>query len=803
MDIGGRYRKASTITAANLKAVARSTSIRDLSSLALPEVDAVADLVAQMVPAGNVPGVILNGLARLTGRQAPLRTVRRDVNLLFKGVEQTLDRVLYTAVFAGPAAVIWGYQHLLRLAGKNPEDSFPEGTWQFYADYALREDTARHANETHGFDTILSEHRLQLDQVDRMTAWVMAAVFCMHQYNDLLENEWRERVYIRLLQDVTAGRPESMSAARLYRQWEMQRPYGRGLDAEASQDYPTYRRACFDRFLGGRLAGLETSLRREWQQRVEAAERRDLPAYQDQMSILAYLRPDTYGETRIPIPLAEACVAVIYQGRYYLIPACAPGGEGPADVQVIRRKIAAMLSHPPSAPPLNLAPLASIRRSDAAHLRAAVDATVRADLEALQLAPVVLNFDQRPRALPLPELRQAERGLGDHALTIFDTGETFVFDQSHIFIDGTWGTALAEIVTNEALSWAAYLHTLPPPSVAPHPPHALTCRLDIASRDTARQAARVMPEVSAETRQVNLQAIQFLRRLFKLRNDLISLTVNDLLVLYRAIHAATYQPDPELVSALRVLQGNAETRQAALAALDSTGTCRTNPAIMILVDATLRSPRDRVYPMTFQVPLAELDLLGLHRQVKEALEGYRNGVGDPSTLYAEFDRLQRIYLATIAGFGQVMSRAKEIAIAGESGSVGTIKLLAHLPTPLQRMLDRLPGRIEVLNDIIKGREILSNVGAVVPSSTITRFATAKDDNEKKTLAWGIVTDAEGVMCISLRDFRPHVALLMACSQRPMAEWMARDYLQSYARGLNAFVRDLHQITRASRETHGA
>ncbi|HSJ57174.1 MAG TPA: hypothetical protein VLC95_08330, partial [Anaerolineae bacterium] len=104
--------------------------------------------------------------------------------------------------------------------------------------------------------------------------------------------------------------------------------------------------------------------------------------------------------------------------------------------------------------------------------------------------------------------------------------------------------------------------------------------------------------------------------------------------------------------------------------------------------------------------------------------------------------------------------------------------------------------------IIKGREIVSNVGAVVPSSTVTRFATAKDDSEKKTLAWGVVTDAEGVMCVSLRDFRPHVALLIACGQRRVAEWMARDYLVSYARGLNAYVRDLHQITRASRETHG-
>jgi hypothetical protein len=148
----------------------------------------------------------------------------------------------------------------------------------------------------------------------------------------------------------------------------------------------------------------------------------------------------------------------------------------------------------------------------------------------------------------------------------------------------------------------------------------------------------------------------------------------------------------------------------------------------------------------------------------------------------------------------VLSRAKEIANAGESGSVGTIKLLAHMPAPLQRMLDQVPGRFDVLNDIIKGREVFSNVGAVAPSSTLTRFITAKDDNEKKTLAWGVITDARGVMRVSLRDFRPHVAALAACGRNDLAARITQDYLSTYAHGLNDFIRDLQRITRASRET---
>jgi hypothetical protein len=123
-----------------------------------------------------------------------------------------------------------------------------------------------------------------------------------------------------------------------------------------------------------------------------------------------------------------------------------------------------------------------------------------------------------------------------------------------------------------------------------------------------------------------------------------------------------------------------------------------------------------------------------------------------------------------------------------------------MPTPLQRLLDDVPGRFDILNDIIKGREVVSNVGAVAPKSTLTRFITAKDDNEKKTLAWGIITDARGVMRISLRDFRPHVRLLKAAGQKELAARIVQDYLDAYAHGLNHYIQDLLKITEASRET---
>jgi hypothetical protein len=775
--------------------------LTQVSRLSLPEVDAVVDAVARVIPAGNVPGVILSGLARLSGRKPPLKTIKRDINLLFRGVEQTLDKAVYGAFFAGPAAVIWGYQNLLKLAGKSPEDAFPEGVWQFYVDYALREDTARHTNETHGFDTVLNHHQIALSPVDRATAWAMAAIQCLHAYDDLLANEWRERVYLSLLAEVTQDEAKAERYSRLPRAWAKQRPYARGADA-GQDSYPTYRRRCFDRFLAEATEDLPARLRRAWQRQIRIAEAQALPAYQRQMSMMAYLDAGPYHETRMPITPDEAHIGLIHQGAYYLIPICKPGTKQPIDVLTVRQHVAMILQRPLQTTPVPLAPLAVIQRAALAALRDQLSSKIAESLAILRHAPILLNLDARSRKLPLSELRQTERGIGDHALTCFDTGQTMAFDQSHIFFDGGWGAALAEIMTNEALSWAVYLATLPPVQVGADLPRALSFPFTPSDQNLIEKAPRIMPEVGAETRRVNLKAILRLRKLMKLRNDLIQLTVNDILILYRAIHAVTYRLAPELINELETLTHlEGDAGQAASVTLETLMLNKPrNPAILIPVDASQRSPRERLYPMTFEVPLGELNLINLHRGVVAALDAYERGVGERKDLYKKFDNLQRQYLASLAGFGQVMSRAKEIANAGESANVGALKLLAHMPSPLQKLLDQVPERFNILYDIIKGREVFSNLGAVAPTSTLTRFITAKDDNEKKILGWGVLTDAQGVMHISLRDFRPYVTLLIACGRGELARRITQAYLDSYAHGLNEFVQDLHRITRASRET---
>src|SRR5262249_36497455 len=155
---------------------------------------------------------------------------------------------------------------------------------------------------------------------------------------------------------------------------------------------------------------------------------------------------------------------------------------------------------------------------------------------------------------------------------IFDSGETFVFDQSHIFFDGAWGAALAETMTTEALSWAVYLNAQPPVQPAPQKLYtAAGLRFQPAELDLIAKAPRVAAEVGVESDEINLTTLLNLRKFFKQRSDTLQLTVNDLLVLYRAIHAMTYQPAPMLVAALEMLTESPQTKIAAQTALDEIG----------------------------------------------------------------------------------------------------------------------------------------------------------------------------------------------------------------------------------------
>ena len=153
----------------------------------------------------------------------------------------------------------------------------------------------------------------------------------------------------------------------------------------------------------------------------------------------------------------------------------------------------------------------------------------------------------------------------------------------------------------------------------------------------------------------------------------------------------------------------------------------------------------------------------------------------------------RKMLAYLQAFGELLNTLKAVTMRGESFNTATLRMLAHLPSSMQNLLDQIPQRISVLNEIIKGTEVFSNVGRVAPNSSLSRFSSARDDGETKQLIWGFLTDDKGTMHITLRDFRPFVPLLLQLRDPPgqaLADLLARDYLQVYVQDFNRFIDQL-------------
>jgi hypothetical protein len=244
------YQHASIKTADDLRTIALSSNLLHLSRLSLPEIEALTNEIGRVVPAGNVPGIILSGLARLSGREIAQADSEKQIGMLFTGVRQMLDKAIYGTFFAGPAAVLYGYQQLLRLAGKDPNSAFPNGTWQFYLEFALREDSARHTSETIGFHKRLSQHGVHLNEADMLAAWILASASFLKQLPDVLANEWYERVASSILGKIATSMsvPDANQYQALYTEWEQIRPFQRGMDA-GSDNYAHYRRRLFEAFL--------------------------------------------------------------------------------------------------------------------------------------------------------------------------------------------------------------------------------------------------------------------------------------------------------------------------------------------------------------------------------------------------------------------------------------------------------------------------------------------------------------------------------------------------------------------------
>ncbi len=249
------HRKAAAVTLASMEQVASTAQLTHFSNRSIADVEALKEEVSNVIPAGNIVGLVMGGLIRLRDRSLPVNQAKSDVSALMRGIDMLprnlMHRTVYGTLFVGPAAVLAAYQKLLTLTGKDPDSAFPDGLWQFYLEFALREDPARHANETMGFHQALSQYNLNLSPQDQLAAWVCAVSQIYFQYDDLLYNEWRERVYLYLIEQAVteANLSHKISFKRLPQAWAAQRPYRRGTDANPDENYALYRRRRFNNFL--------------------------------------------------------------------------------------------------------------------------------------------------------------------------------------------------------------------------------------------------------------------------------------------------------------------------------------------------------------------------------------------------------------------------------------------------------------------------------------------------------------------------------------------------------------------------
>jgi hypothetical protein len=140
-------------------------------------------------------------------------------------------------------------------------------------------------------------------ELDSAAAWVYAVLQVLFAYDDLLANEWDERVLPRTLDMVlearaakqisTAGTPEDArrladAAAQLARMhgvdrlasgWANIRPYRLPGETPLS-DYAAHRRAQFRAYLEAALRALPPDLRADLDTRFAARRAAELPAYQ-------------------------------------------------------------------------------------------------------------------------------------------------------------------------------------------------------------------------------------------------------------------------------------------------------------------------------------------------------------------------------------------------------------------------------------------------------------------------------------------------------------------------------------------
>jgi hypothetical protein len=686
-------------------------------------------------------------------------------------------------MFAGPASILAGYTMLLQLAGAKQDTYLPYGAWQFYVEFGLREDAARHQIETTGFHAAINTRRQSLSETDQLTAWVMACLCLIYDYDDLLSRVWEENLCLTTMEQTT-------SLTRLHRVWEQIRPFGSpdGLDISL----PEYRRQRFEQFVSEKLASLPSEERRQFEAawhdpqaiQARAAAR---TAYLDQMDIQMILEPGEHSDTRVSITTDALHIGIICRDTYYLIPYNDP--SQPQTLAAVHAQVSAILHNPPNSSELDLM-LTLAPRREQNRLRRLLAEPQRQSLARLRTAPLLINWDIVSTDQPLTSIRNRRRGVGDHPLTLFRTNRSMVFDFSHIFFDGAWAASTAEILTNQARRWTQRLHPMhvqPARVAAPAP-------LDLASSSKLQRAFSqfkpVFNTISGEARVDITPLIELRRALLRRVKPAVRLTVNDILVLHRTIFNQRYRPGTKLNSVLNDLQKNPETRTIMRIIEKILSDLRvTNPSLLIPIDASHVNPKERLFPCSFRNPLANFR----HKHDELVALMHQTSTAHSSETADAFKAARSDYLSQLIAFGELMRRYRGIAAQGETMSIKAIQLIAGLPDAMKRFADGISDQFSFINEAIKGEEVFSNIGQVAPGSSLSRFTSAKDDNDRKELVWGIMTDNEGYLCLSLRDFRPAVLALAQAGHESLAQQITQDFAEAFLYDLLTFVEDMRAV----------
>jgi hypothetical protein len=407
------------------------------------------------------------------------------------------------------------------------------------------------------------------------------------------------------------------------------------------------------------------------------------------------------------------------------------------------------------------------------------------ELSLFDYVPIIINWDQRDHTETLHKIRSSHRGIGNHALTIFRTEHSFVFDQSHIFFDAIWGMMISQIITDGAIE--TYHHMAEQQGkqrVLPVTPLRLTSS---SAFHNAAEKFSTTVEITAESETADLSQINRARKSLTRIN--IPITVNDLLTFFRSLHDQRYEPSLLLQKQLLDLRMAGHGELVDQVEGDWQRRRADAPSLLLPMDASFIDPKLRLFPATFRNFLP--DFFPIYEKATHILDELTY---HPSpAVQKEFIEVRGQLMANLMVMVEYFKMLKQITRQGDSLSTAAIKYMAHLPPGMQGTLDLIPQHIGALNEILKGEEVFSNVGRVAPTSTLIRFMSAKDDGTSKLMVWGIMCDRHGSLKITLRDFRPHVAQLLDLSREELAQLITADYLEAYSQGLNQFAEDLAAI----------